>query len=244
MKIGIVSDVHGNAEAFQVVLNEIKDVDQIYCLGDIVGYGADPEYCIERINSMMIPTIKGNHEGALTGELDLRYFNVAARKAILWTRKHLQDKYYNYLKNLKKKIVILKDILGVHGSPRQPLWEYILNEQTAQDIFESFDFKIYFIGHSHIAGYFTFHRKNKLVHYYSASSEVEFKIKGNNSYIINCGSVGQPRDGNPKASFAIFDTDSFSVRILRKSYPVEKAQEKIIKAGLPRFLSDRLSMGI
>ena len=244
MRIGIISDIHGNAEAFQVVLNEIKDMDQIYCLGDIVGYGADPEYCVEKVNKMVIPSIKGNHEGALTGELDVNYFNTDARMAIQWTKKNLQDKYYNYLKNLKKKITILNDMLGVHGSPRQPLWEYIISEQTAQEIFESFDFKVYFIGHSHIAGYFTYHRKNKLVKYYSAVNGLDFNIKDKNSYIINCGSVGQPRDGNPKASFAIFDTDGFSVRILRKSYPVEKAQEKILKAGLPRFLSERLSMGI
>jgi predicted phosphodiesterase len=244
LKIGIISDIHGNAEALQVVLNELKDVDKIVCLGDIIGYGADPEYCIEKIRELDIPCIKGNHEGALTGELDLNYFNDYARRAIEWTKKKLKEQDFIYLSRLGKKITIYQDVLGVHGSPRQPLWEYILDEQTAEEVFISFDFRIYFIGHSHISGYFTFNRKNKAVNYNNALYGAEIKIKQNNSYIINCGSVGQPRDRNPQASFAIFDTDNFIVNIKRVDYPIYKAQEKINKANLPKFLAERLALGI
>jgi predicted phosphodiesterase len=244
LKIGVISDIHGNAEALQVVLNELKDVDRIVCLGDIVGYGADPEYCIEKIRELDIPCIKGNHEGALTGELDLNYFNDYARRAIEWTRKKVKEQDLIYLSRLGKKITIYQDVLGVHGSPRQPLWEYILDKQTAEEIFNAFDFQIYFIGHSHIAGYFSFYRKNEVVQYTSAFDGASILIRPDHSYIINCGSVGQPRDGNPQASFAIFDTDHFIVDIKRVDYPIYKAQDKISRANLPKFLAERLALGI
>ncbi len=244
MKLGIISDIHGNAEALQAVLKKIKDVDQIVCLGDIVGYGADPVYCIEKIRELETPCLKGNHEAAVTGELDLHYFNEDARLAVLWTKKQLKEHDFGYLSRLKRKITIRQDVLGVHGSPRQPLWEYILDKQTAEEIFSCFDFQIYFIGHSHIAGYFTFHRKNKVVNYISASNGAEVLIQQGYSYIINCGSVGQPRDRNPQASFAIFDTDRFTVQIIRIDYPVDRTQDKIIRAHLPQFLAERLVLGI
>jgi len=244
LKIGIISDIHGNAEALQAVLEKLKNVDQVVCLGDIVGYGADPVYCIEKIRELEAPCILGNHEGAVTGELDLQYFNKNARQAIQWTKRQLKNRDFSYLSRLKRKITICQDILGVHGSPRQPLWEYILDKQTAEEIFNNFDFKIYFIGHSHIAGYFTFHRKNRMVHYLSASNGAEVAIQQDYSYIINCGSVGQPRDRNPQASFAIFDTEQMNVHIIRVNYPITKAQDKIIRANLPLFLAERLAIGI
>ncbi len=244
MKIGIISDIHGNAEALHSVLKELEDVDQIVCLGDIVGYGADPVYCIEKIRELEAPCIKGNHEGAITGELDLYYFNEDAQQAIQWTKRQLKEQHFGYLSRLKRKITIHKDVLGVHGSPRQPLWEYILDKQTADEIFSHFDFQIYFIGHSHIAGYFTFQRKNRVVHYFNAIDGVEVTIQQDCSYIINCGSVGQPRDRNPQASFVIFDTEQLNAHIIRVSYPISRAQDKISKAKLPQFLAERLALGI
>lgn len=244
MKIGVISDIHGNAEALQVVLNELKDVDRIVCLGDIVGYGADPEYCIEKIKEMEISCVKGNHEGAVTGELDLNYFNEDARRAVQWTKKQLKKRDLHYLSRLNRKITLYQNVLGVHGSPRQPLCEYILDKQTAEEIFESFDFQIYFIGHSHIAGYFSFYRKNEVLQYFSASDGADIFIRRDHSYIINCGSVGQPRDRNPQSSFVVFDTENFIVNIKRISYPVHKTQEKINKANLPQFLAERLPLGI
>jgi predicted phosphodiesterase len=244
LKIGIISDIHGNAEALKVVLNELKNVDRIVCLGDIVGYGADPEYCIKKMRKIEIPCVKGNHESAVTGELDLSYFNDDARRAAEWTKKRLKEQDIIYLSTLSKKITIYKNILGVHGSPRQPLWEYVLDKQTAEEIFKDFDFQIYFIGHSHIAGYFSFYHKNEALQYFIASYGVDIFIRHDHSYIINCGSVGQPRDGNPRASFVIFDTAKFVVHIKRIDYPVHKTQEKINRANLPQFLAERLALGI
>lgn len=244
MKIGIISDIHSNAEALAVVLNELKKVEQIFCLGDIIGYGADPVYCIKKMKEIDCLCIKGNHEGALTGELELHYFNEVARISLQWTRKKLGEKNYNYLNGLGRRIDIAKDILGVHGSPRQPLWEYILDKQIAEEIFNEFNFKVYFVGHSHIAGYFAFHQKNRIVHYFKATKGAEIILEDNYSYIINCGSVGQPRDGNPQASYALFDSEKRTVYIKRVSYSIGKAQDKIVKANLPIFLAERLAFGI
>lgn len=246
MKIAIISDIHGNAEALQSVLKkiELENVEQIVCLGDIVGYGADPVYCIDKIKKLEIPSLKGNHEGAITGELDIQYFNEDARQAIQWTKEQLNKHDVSYLRRLKRKMTISEDVIGVHGSPRQPLWEYVLDKQIAEEIFIGFDFKIYFIGHSHIAGYFSFHRKNQFIYYFGASNGIDIIIQQDYSYIINCGSVGQPRDRNPQASFAIFDTKQLIVRIIRVDYPVTKVQNKIIKAKLPRFLAERLALGM
>lgn len=244
MRIGIISDIHSNREALEAVLAELKNVEQIFCLGDIIGYGADPVFCIEKMKEIDCISIKGNHEGGLTRELDLQNFSDDARQSLYWTKEQINDQDFQYLRDLPKKFDIDKNILGVHGSPRQPLWEYILDQQTAEEIFSKFDFKAYFVGHSHIAGYFTFHRENKTINYFDALAGTEFFLDENHSYIINCGSIGQPRDGNPQACYAIFDSETRFVSIKRISYHIEAAQNKIREANLPSFLADRLALGI
>ena len=244
MTIGIISDIHGNKEALDVVLNELQNTEQIFCLGDIVGYGADPIYCIEKMKEMGCVCIKGNHEGAIAGELDLFYFNDEARQSLKWTNKQLNCQNYNYLTALPGKINITKHMLGVHGSPRQPLWEYILDQQTAEEIFNKFGFKACFVGHSHIAGYFTFHREDKVIRYFDAIAGAEFFLDDKHSYIINCGSVGQPRDGNPQTCFVTFNSEEGVISIKRIGYPIIKAQNKINEACLPAFLAERLAIGI
>lgn len=244
MKIGIISDIHSNREALEAVLNELTNVEQFYCLGDIIGYGADPIYCIEKIKELDCLCIKGNHEGAITGELDLYYFNEVAKQSLEWTVKQLKEQDFHFIHNLPKKVDITKNILGVHGSPRQPLWEYILDQQTAEEIFNKFDFRVYFIGHSHVPGCFTFHRKNNIIQYFEATAGIDLVLDDNHSYIVNCGSVGQPRDGNPQASYVLFDSEKMVINIKRVSYAIDKAQRKIIKAHLPHFLAQRLAIGI
>lgn len=244
MRIGIISDIHSNREALETVLAELYSVEQVFCLGDIVGYGADPVFCIEKMKELNCTCIKGNHEEGLTGELDLQYFSGDAKQSLLWTKKQLDEQELQFLENLPKKFDIDKNILGVHGSPRQPLWEYILDQQTAEEIFLTFDFKIYFVGHSHIAGYFTFHRENKITQYHEAAEGKEFILDDNHSYIINCGSVGQPRDGNPQACFVIFDYEKGKVSIKRIDYPIARTQDRINEANLPEFLALRLAIGI
>ncbi len=243
MKIGIISDIHSNSEAIDSVLKNIIKVDEFICLGDIVGYGADPNYCIEKIKDLNCRCIGGNHDFAVVGKVNINYFNYAARAAILWTSLQLKKENLNFLLNLKKKLELRDDVFAVHGSPQNPLLEYILDKDTASLIFNKFDFKIYFVGHSHLAGCFSFNENNNQIDYMNFSNGGCIEINKNKRYIINCGSVGQPRDGNPKASYGIYDQKNEIVNIYRVSYPINLTQDKIINAGLPRSLADRLSYG-
>ena len=243
MKIGIISDIHSNSEALNSVLKNIKEVDEFICLGDIVGYGADPDYCIEKIKDLNCKCVGGNHDVAVTGKLDINYFNYAARAAILWTSLQLKKENLNFLSNLKKKIELEDNVFAVHGSPQDPLLEYILDKDTASLIFRKYDFKIYFVGHSHLAGCFSFNESGSQIDYINFSNGGRIEINKNKRYIINCGSVGQPRDGNPRASYGIYDLKHKVVNIYRVSYPANLTQDKIINAGLPGSLADRLSYG-
>lgn len=144
---------------------------------------------------------------------------------------------------MKKKIELKDNVNAVHGSPQNPLLEYILDKDTASLIFSKFVFKIYFVGHSHLAGCFSFNENNNQIDYINFSNGGYIEISKNKRYIINCGSVGQPRDGNPQTSYGIYDLKYNAVNIYRVSYPVNLTQDKIINAGLPRSLADRLSYG-
>ncbi len=243
MKIVIFSDIHSNSEAINSVLKNIKEVDKFICLGDIVGYGADPNYCIEKIKDLNCRCIGGNHDFAVVGKVNINYFNYAARTAILWTSNQLKKENFNFLLNLKKKFELEDSVLAVHGSPQNPLLEYILDKDTASLIFNKFDFKIYFVGHSHLAGCFSFNKNTNQIDYINFSNGGCIEINKNKRYIINCGSVGQPRDGNPKASYGIYDQKNEIVNIYRVSYPINLTQDKIFNAGLPRNLAYRLSYG-
>ncbi|MBU1290325.1 metallophosphatase family protein [bacterium] len=243
MKIGIISDIHSNSEAINSVLKNIKEVDEFICLGDIVGYGADPNYCIEKIKDLNCRCIGGNHDFAVVGKLDINYFNYTARAAILWTSLQLKKENLNFLLNLEKKIELEDNVFAVHGSPQNPLLEYILDKDTASLIFSKFDFKIYFVGHSHLAGCFSFNENDNRIDYMNFRNGGYIEIIKNKRYIINCGSVGQPRDGNPQASYGIYDLKYNAVNIYRVSYPINLTQDKIINAGLPKSLADRLSYG-
>jgi len=243
MKFGIISDIHSNSEALDCTLNNMGKVDEFICLGDIVGYGADPNYCIKKIKDLNCRCIGGNHDFGVIGKLDINYFNDAARKAILWTSRKIEENNKIFLLNLNKKIQVIENIFAVHGSPREPIFEYILDKNSAYDIFKKYDFKIYFIGHSHLAGCFSFNKSNNQVNYTDFINGGYIEILKNKRYIINCGSVGQPRDGNPDASYGIYDTEYKVVKIYRISYPIYLTQKKIINAGLPKILADRLSWG-
>jgi len=243
MKIGIISDIHSNSEALNSVLKNIEKVDEFICLGDIVGYGADPNYCIEKVKGLNCKCVGGNHDFAVVGKVNINYFNYAARAAILWTSLQLKKENLNFLLNLKKKIELEDNVLAVHGSPQNPLLEYILDKDTANLIFSKFHFKICFVGHSHLAGCFSLDENNNQIDYINYSNGGSIEISKNKRYIINCGSVGQPRDGNPKASYGIYDLKYGIINIYRVSYPIYLTRRKIINAGLPRSLADRLSYG-
>jgi len=245
MKIGIISDIHSNSEALQEVLNKMYDIEKIICLGDIVGYGADPNFCVNKIRELEhISCVAGNHDFATIEKINIDYFNYEAKQAIIWTKKYLFDENKEYLYNLPEKIALNEEIIAVHGSPSNPLWEYIVDLSSADLIFKKYHHKIILIGHSHLAGYFIYDEDNKKIEYTNLRNGGSIEIKKNKKYIINCGSVGQPRDGNPQSSYGIYDISQQKLIINRISYPINLAQRKIINAGLPKILADRLNYGI
>ncbi len=240
MRYGIFGDVHGNIEAFKKVIEFYKkeNIDEYLCVGDIVGYGADPSECIEEIKRLKAKTVCGNHDWAAAGTSPLYYFNPAAKSGIEWTRENLNLSDKEFLKKLKL-VNEKKDFYVVHGSLHEPdCFPYIWDIEAAYKCFCNMNRNLCFVGHSHVAGFFFM--QDKRVDY---GQGCLVRVKPEVKYIINVGSTGQPRDGNPKAAFCIFDTDKSTIEIKRVSYDVETAKDKILKAGLPEVLAYRLLEG-
>ena len=227
MRIGIISDIHSNLEALEVMLRklEAEHVERIYCLGDIVGYGANPNECVEKVRTLCHACVLGNHDGALTGRTGIQYFNSYARSAIEWTARILTDENLAYLKSLPLRHEE-GNVLLVHATPLEPeAWNYILRLDDAAADFEVMrEDQTAFIGHSHIP--------------------VRFDDPGNGKVIINVGSVGQPRDRDPRACCGVYETESGTFEWIREFYPVQEAARKIRQANLPEFLASRLFIGM
>lgn len=241
MKYAIISDIHGNLEAFQKVLLEIrayKEIDKVVCLGDIVGYGADPQRCIDLTRGISDIIIAGNHDYAAVGKTDVTFFNPTAREAAIWTGEVLKVDYINFLKNLPL-LSTSENIHFAHGSLHNPGdWRYLLSIPQTYIDFQEMEHDVLFIGHSHIP--VIFENNNDSVR---IITDYEVKLDLNAKYIINPGSIGQPRDFDPRASFAIFDSEESYLKIIRIEYNIKEAQRKIREAGLPLILAERLSYG-
>lgn len=227
MLIAFISDIHSNFEAFQTVLSKIEElnVDEIFCCGDIVGYGPEPSECIRIIRDMKIPCTLGNHDLNSVNLEKIAWFNPISAEALVWTNEQLDDEEKEYLSNLPKTIkqtVDGKQLLIVHGSPKNPIYEYVYEENVNEKFVNGFDYDIIALGHTHVP--FIKHVENKL--------------------IINAGSVGQPRDGNSSACFIIINTEKFNAKIFRVDYDIKSVANKIVKSGLPEFLALRLHRGI
>ncbi len=241
MKIALISDVHGNVEALQSVIATFAHygVEQVIFLGDIVGYGANPNECIELLRGMSDCSIAGNHDYAAVGKTDITYFNPHAREAILWTAEVLSTDNKRFLAALPLMASRQSSIM-VHSAPRHPeLWDYIISPSDARTNFGNFSQQLCFIGHSHHPGIFMLDRSGGLCYKEATSVTIE----ANTRYIINVGSVGQPRDGNPLAAYGLYDTQAREYRLIRVAYNIARAQEKILAAGLPRFLAERIAAG-
>lgn len=242
MRYAVFSDVHGNLEALQAVLDEIKRLryDRLVFLGDIVGYGANPNEVIEIVKSIVDRplTLAGNHDYAAAGLTDITYFNPSAREAILWTEECLTEKNMEYLRGLKVNLTY-EGLTFVHSSPKEPdKWHYIINISDAVENFNFFDTKICFIGHSHVPMIMEKDGDGDITIY-----KGEKRLNRGCRYIINTGSVGQPRDRDPRSSFAVYDSETETIEIKRVSYNIDRAQEKILEEGLPVQLANRLSYG-
>lgn len=240
MRYGIFSDVHANVEALNSVLDAYQKerIDTLLCVGDIVGYGADPKECIHIIRDRAITAVAGNHDWAVSGRFGIDFFNPAAKEAVLWTQKALDDGAVAYLNNLALTYRE-GDFCLVHGTPLHPEdFYYMFSIEEARISFRHMQAPVCFIGHTHVP--LTFIKANEMIGYGETGTVA---IAPHTMYIINVGSVGQPRDGDPRACFCIYDTDTKTVEIKRTPYDVGSAQQKILQAGIPSFFARRLESG-
>ncbi len=243
MRYAIIADIHANLAAFTAVLGDIErrgGVTEMWCLGDVVGYGPDPHQCIELLRQHKHVCIAGNHDWAAISKLSLSEFNPDAATACRWTAEQLSPEDVAYLESLPT--VIEKDNFTlVHGSPREPIWEYLLSVSSAKENFTYFKSQFCLVGHSHVPSIF------KQIESGGCSFSPFFDyvglILGKSRLIINPGSIGQPRDGDPRASYAIFDSEPRMIRLYRVVYDIDATQVKMVKHNLPVRLVSRLSQG-
>ena len=241
MKIALISDVHANLEALEKVLRDIEKegVEKIHFLGDAVGYGCDPNKCVRLINKHCDIKLLGNHDYAAMGLESLENFNYIAQTSIEWTQKKLTDISISILADFDISTTFL-DYFLVHSSPGTPEdWDYILGTNEAEEQFGRFEQSVCLVGHSHLPIIFAKKEKSKI----SIISKKAIELNKDIKYIINVGSVGQPRDNDPRACYLIIDTEIPKIFYKRVEYDIDKTQEKMRKAVLPDFLIDRIALG-
>ncbi len=240
MRYGILSDIHGNFEALKTVLDLYKEegVENIFCLGDIVGYGANPKECLDIIRELKAICIAGNHDWAVSGKLDPVYFNPVAKEAVSWTQNQLSLRDIDFLNNLG--LIFKNDhLILAHGTLNEPeMFRYMIHMSDATETFYLMDRPICFVGHTH-APNIIIQKEDET----QCIETLKVNIDPQWKYIVNVGSVGQPRDRNPMAACSIYDTDTHVVEVKRVSYDIPTAQEKILKVGLPASLAERLAVG-
>ncbi|MGB9770150.1 MAG: metallophosphoesterase family protein [Caldisericum sp.] len=244
MRIAFVSDIHSNIEAFSVALDLIKKrkVQKIMSCGDIVGYGPDPEEAISIFIENGIVSVRGNHDSGVVGDSILYEFNEYARLALIYTKRNISKASENYLKGLPTMIEN-DDFTIFHGfpNPKNP-FRYILSEFDVMEAFSYIRTKIAFYGHTHVPCICRNSPEN-IIEVLPLLRQTKFKLDKDYRYLINVGSVGQPRDGNPKGAFVIYDSEEYSIEFIRFSYNIEKVYQKIIERNLPSYLGERLFTG-
>jgi len=250
LRLLILSDIHANLEALEACLDAAPEHDQVYNLGDIVGYGANPNEVTERSRDLGSVFVRGNHDKACSGVSDLADFNPIAGLAALWTRQKLTPDHLEFLRELPQgPLAPMENVQLVHGSPRDED-EYVLMASDAYLMLAQADVPLTFFGHTHVQRCFLLDAGKgpgkSLVPAYKAArgkQSVKLELKPDTRYMVNPGSVGQPRDNDPRAAFVLYDTAENSITFHRVPYDVARAQEKIISAGLPERLAVRLAEG-
>jgi len=250
-RFAILGDIHANLEALEAVLADIKEqgAAQIVCVGDVVGYAANPSECLEIIRDLDCPVVQGNHDSyAATGD-SLKEFNLNALNAILWTREHLSDDEKQWLLGLPLELTLNSE-LGtlnaelVHSSLNEPeQWHYILKPEKAEPALQTQDPDIVFFGHTHVPALYSFNPETKEFKSKFPLSEGTHELAAGWKHLINSGSVGQPRDRDTRASYAIYDPKAGIIEIRRVEYDIKAAQQKIEAAGLPLRNAERLAKG-
>ena len=245
MRALVVSDLHANLEALRAVMTRVrrKKYEVVLCLGDFVGYGAQPNHVLDLMRTLRGRKvyIRGNHDRVAAGLDDAEGFNNAAKTAALWTRDRLSAPNRRFLRDLSVGPVIHRDVMLCHGSPYDED-EYVFNVHHAAQILASFETPFILFGHTHLPAVFSIDAQSN-VRGFAVRDEATVKLEPGMRFLINPGSVGQPRDRNPASSCIILDTDKRTVQFFRVAYDVSKTQASIVKAGLPQILASRLQFG-
>jgi predicted phosphodiesterase len=239
MKYAIIADIHGNLEAFQVVLQDIKEqkCTHFACLGDVVGYNANPKECLDIVRSMNIPCVKGNHDEYCSSDQPLDGFNPAAAEAVNWTKTQLTEDDLQWLRDLKY-LRMINGFTLVHATLDGPQrWGYVFDKLAAAASFTYQNTSVCFFGHTHVPVAFI---RDSMVR---GGTYSKFKVEAGKKYFVNVGAIGQPRDNNPKAAYVVYDMDEGTIELRRLEYDIAKAQKKILDAGLPPRLAERLAFG-
>ena len=245
MRVAVLSDIHANRPALEAVLESIGEIefDELWCLGDLVGYGAEPDLCTEIVRERCDFSLSGNHDLAVLGEIDVSTFSETAAAAVEWTQGVATEETLAYLRGLSPQ-GRRADLGLFHASPRDPVWEYVLSLDQAEAGLDEMEERVGLIGHSHVALFFTrpVAKRPTYAHGAQAGDGAEVEI-GSGRWLLNPGSVGQPRDGDPRAAWLELDTEAATARYHRVPYDIEAAAGAIRKAGLPSPLADRLQIG-
>ena len=249
MQVAVFSDIHANQAALEAVLRDADEVgvDELWCLGDVIGYGASPDECVELVRERCDACLVGNHDLAVLDELDTSTFSSAAAAAVEWTAENASAESLDFLRGLEPSDASHAAAL-YHASPRDPVWEYVLWPEQAAECLVVQDRRVSFIGHSHVALFFSAEEAESdssrppEARGWQAGAGTRLEID-EGRWLINPGSVGQPRDGDPRAAWLELDTDSWQATYHRVDYEIERAAEAIERAGLPEHLAKRLFVG-
>jgi predicted phosphodiesterase len=239
MRYAVIADIHANLEGLETVLADAKEQNCTHycCVGDVVGYNANPKECLDIVRSMGMPVVKGNHDEYCSSEEDLEGFNPHAAEAVNWTRKQLSSEDRQWLRDLKY-VRLVASFSMVHATLDGPQrWGYVFDKLAAAASFTYQNTSVCFFGHTHVPVAFV---RDSVVR---GGTYSKFRVEPGKKYFVNVGAVGQPRDGNPKAGYVVYDLNEGTIELRRLDYDIAKTQRKIMDAGLPQRLADRLALG-
>lgn len=244
MRVLVVSDIHANLAALEAVLEDAAgQYEVVWCLGDMVGYGPEPDECVARIRDLAATAIVGNHDWAALGRMDVDDFNPEAKRAVLWTREHISADNIAWLDSLPYQPLPVGEFTLTHGSPRDPVWEYILYPSVASVNYQHFTTPFCLVGHTHIPMLYVQSENGHKVQGVSPVFGKRIALRKGLRTILNPGSVGQPRDNDARSAYAILDTDGATWEARRVAYPIEVTQAHMRAAKLPERLINRLAFG-
>jgi diadenosine tetraphosphatase ApaH/serine/threonine PP2A family protein phosphatase len=242
MLIAIVSDIHSNLVALEAVLETLPVYDRLWCLGDTIGYGPQPNECLAYVQGLGSAVLTGNHDLGCLGAISLVDFNDVARIANEWNGRQLRPELRAFLQDLPATLTVEPDTTLAHASPRDPIWEYVDSAAIAEANFAHFASQLCLVGHTHVPLCFSRDAGGRVQLEHMQRGQV-VQLRPDTRYLVNPGSVGQPRDGDPRAAYALLDTTARTILFERVGYDIGATQKQIRAAGLPEILAERLATG-